>query len=725
MKIQHWTVIATIMAVLVFTGAAIWETARQLKISQAQALQKHAVKEATLLRRSVQTHVDAVNYSLRSMPESESDLQGLIYKSVFLAVSDFVVGSDGQWKPQWLVSQSSAFGKDLTAMTRLAADLPFARVSKESTAWTRVLDDKGLPYIVVMSSAKTSGVVRLAFLPIQFFADLNQAFKSGSDEVFIVDNRGLALGYADQEYLGASLQRHPLISQLVGQQNLKATGEFRNFSADYLVGAYEQVANTNLYVAIAVPAMGQVTAAENYGLTFLFMGLGFALFLAALLWVMVKPSMDKLEYLKGAVLNIAAGQTPKPSDVFGAHENGVRDALMRLASQSPLPVETRQMTPQNTVLVNPKSTKVSAYDNEEVRRDLENDVLKKVGGSLAASLKGPLSAILGHAQMARTLSQEKNLRQHFTVIEREARRGRDIVENLNRFVGVKDFKRQKSDLQDVVLTALGVFKETLADQHVKVSKSLSTDRLIDIDVKAVQQAVEQVIGFSLGILNAAGPKEMNFDIEPKGQSLTLKIYVPSATLPEGDFNRVFDPFYSLPGYSDMSGMGLSVAKGLVTAMGGEIFLDIDNASGATFVISFPTIDGDRLQTALDLKTSVTAHAVVPSKESDAPYPNVPGDSSKLKPLTGSSADGLPVAPAPDEMTFAGELPDDEDEVVMDVQEEEAPELALSVSENGAEDWKAVDTHAESSEVSRSGAIIDEEAEEFQVVIRPPKVRVEN
>ena len=115
MKIQHWTVIATIMAVLVFTGAAIWETARQLKISQAQALQKHAVKEATLLRRSVQTHVDAVNYSLRSMPESESDLQGLIYKSVFLAVSDFVVGSDGQWKPQWLVSQSSAFGKDLTA----------------------------------------------------------------------------------------------------------------------------------------------------------------------------------------------------------------------------------------------------------------------------------------------------------------------------------------------------------------------------------------------------------------------------------------------------------------------------------------------------------------------------------------------------------------------------------------------------------------------------------
>jgi signal transduction histidine kinase len=60
-------------------------------------------------------------------------------------------------------------------------------------------------------------------------------------------------------------------------------------------------------------------------------------------------------------------------------------------------------------------------------------------------------------------------------------------------------------------------------------------------------------------------------------------------IPEGDLERVFEPFYTTKTHG--LGLGLSVCRRIINAHGGRLWADSKGAGGSTFFFTLPNIDG--------------------------------------------------------------------------------------------------------------------------------------
>ena len=61
-------------------------------------------------------------------------------------------------------------------------------------------------------------------------------------------------------------------------------------------------------------------------------------------------------------------------------------------------------------------------------------------------------------------------------------------------------------------------------------------------------------------------------------------------IPEAEQERIFEPFYRTPPdrhYPQGLGLGLTIARNLVRAHGGEVFLDSCEGAGACFTVRLP------------------------------------------------------------------------------------------------------------------------------------------
>ena len=82
--------------------------------------------------------------------------------------------------------------------------------------------------------------------------------------------------------------------------------------------------------------------------------------------------------------------------------------------------------------------------------------------------------------------------------------------------------------------------------------------------------------------------------EPRGQSVVVRVRDTGPGIPDGDSDRVFDPFVqldkSLTRSHEGAGLGLAISRDLARAMGGDVVLERSNGRGATFALNLQRAD---------------------------------------------------------------------------------------------------------------------------------------
>lgn len=72
-----------------------------------------------------------------------------------------------------------------------------------------------------------------------------------------------------------------------------------------------------------------------------------------------------------------------------------------------------------------------------------------------------------------------------------------------------------------------------------------------------------------------------------GGRLVVRVVDQGPGVPEGERQRIFEPFYRREGSGQGFGLGLAIARGFVEANGGEITVESVPGQGSTFVVAFP------------------------------------------------------------------------------------------------------------------------------------------
>jgi len=205
--------------------------------------------------------------------------------------------------------------------------------------------------------------------------------------------------------------------------------------------------------------------------------------------------------------------------------------------------------------------------------------------SVSHDLRTPLTSIIaaGTALDSPTLTEEERHELSEAVVE-QGQRLSHLVENLldvSRLQsGSAEPRREPVDLAGVLEAA----RESLGGDGALVKFGIDAEiPALVADPVQLERAFANLLG---NAVRYGGGRQVLVRSREVGERLVVRIVDQGQGIPEGERERIFEPFYRRQG-GQGSGLGLSIARGFIEANGGEVAVESVPGQGSTFVVSFP------------------------------------------------------------------------------------------------------------------------------------------
>ncbi|HZZ36618.1 MAG TPA: DUF4118 domain-containing protein, partial [Caulobacteraceae bacterium] len=282
-----------------------------------------------------------------------------------------------------------------------------------------------------------------------------------------------------------------------------------------------------------------------------------------------------LQGLHGRV-GVVGLRAPEPK--LGAEDEGLLSALLR----------------QGAVALERADLAAAAADNEALRK--ADQLRSALLNSISHDFRTPLSTVLGSATTL--LDYEAELK---PAVRRDLLESiREEAQRINRYVGdLLDMsrleggalkpRRQWTDVRDVLRSAVERLGDRLGGRRLERDFG-ATLSLVETDPTLLEQALINILENAAAYSPEASRITISAHEDPAHVVISIEDEGPG--IPREALATVFDRFRRLETPSDRTlglGLGLSIAKGFIEAMGGRIAAasPVDGARGTRFLISLP------------------------------------------------------------------------------------------------------------------------------------------
>ncbi|HEY8677961.1 MAG TPA: ATP-binding protein [Candidatus Dormibacteraeota bacterium] len=205
--------------------------------------------------------------------------------------------------------------------------------------------------------------------------------------------------------------------------------------------------------------------------------------------------------------------------------------------------------------------------------------------AIAHDLRTPAAAVRGYAELAadpqlpgakRTMVLER--------LEKQAQQLNRLIDDLSTAARL-DTEKLTVELGPVELTEL--LEEAKADYLLRYA-----DRIFDIvglpaprvtaDRQRLRQVLTNVLDNAIKYSPAASPVRIEVAADPRQAFITVVDL--GRGIPADEVPRVFEPFYRSKSAEEIAGMGLglTIVRGLMQAMGGEVTVESTGSAGSRF-----------------------------------------------------------------------------------------------------------------------------------------------
>lgn len=477
-------IILLFLAFTVFAGLAVWRVSDGWVQNFEEQELLSLEREATASARQTQAYNEMYSDQLlelagREMALRQTDPEARLPRSEFLqsefaAVSLIKSNRDQNFKVDWVLLQSAFHNKwPMEKVKTMLLEMPLAQARARDAVWFRLPEASQTLFALLINVTLPSGedAVAVGWLPTTSLSRLSDAFKSTEREFFIVDERGYALAFDEQQYVGALLEKDPMVAETMKRRSLSWSGKSKDLSGKKVWVAVEKVHASNLYVGVA---RAQTWAGHfPFGRTIELILWGLAL--AALVWWRLK-------------------ETKKSSVVVLESSEDVED-------EQPMMAPTPVVASQNT-----------------------DELFKQFSGRIAKSFSGPISNILGNLQMARAKLTNNNVEEHFANIEREARRVRETLDSLELLSApTETFDKKKVDVQEVVLLALDEMKADLHMKNIRVVRDLKPTADIMARADSLKFALTEILKVSSEAMLGCADRKITIGSVQVGETVKITI----------------------------------------------------------------------------------------------------------------------------------------------------------------------------------------------------------
>ncbi|HME69420.1 MAG TPA: HAMP domain-containing sensor histidine kinase [Myxococcota bacterium] len=236
---------------------------------------------------------------------------------------------------------------------------------------------------------------------------------------------------------------------------------------------------------------------------------------------------------------------------------------------------------------------------EQVRHADRLATVGQLASGIAHELGTPLNVISGHAAMIASgeVSSEPEIRETACVIHEQTGRMAGILRQLLDFARRKSTERSPADLVKLARETVAFLEPLAAKRRVLVD---FVDRELVVPAEVGTGQIEQVLtNLVMNAIQASPPGAkvqvavMTRRLAPREgdgserRCVCVEVRDCGAGIPEDDRARIFDPFFTTKPVGEGTGLGLSVAYGIVADHGGWIDVASEAGSGSVFTVWLP------------------------------------------------------------------------------------------------------------------------------------------
>lgn len=153
--------------------------------------------------------------------------------------------------------------------------------------------------------------------------------------------------------------------------------------------------------------------------------------------------------------------------------------------------------------------------------------------------------------------------------------------------GAVDLDKQETDISQIVLDACELYEPVAEDKGIRITHKIELGCRVLGNISYLQRMLGNLLENSLKYTRKQG--EIDIKLERQGREVLIKVADTGVGIEADDQLRVFDRFFRCdasrtePG----CGLGLSLARAIARAHGGDISLSSDTNTGTVFTIALP------------------------------------------------------------------------------------------------------------------------------------------
>ena len=213
--------------------------------------------------------------------------------------------------------------------------------------------------------------------------------------------------------------------------------------------------------------------------------------------------------------------------------------------------------------------------------------------SIAHELNQPLGAILTNAETAELILESPSpdlteLRDIVADIRRDDQRASEVIHRMRSFLKRTPFELRDVDLNDIMREAFDFLATQAASSNAALYFNAFPEALpIKGDAVQLQQVILNLVVNGIEAMSAMpygraviGRTELN-----GGTSAIVSISDFGPGIPSKKLNEIFDPFFTTKNQG--MGIGLSIARTIIQAHKGQIWVENQAEGGAVFRLSLP------------------------------------------------------------------------------------------------------------------------------------------